>query len=126
MSHIVTIRTRVTDAAALAAACRRLGLDEPVEGTAMLFSGQATGLVVNLPGWHYPVVADTTTAELKFDNYNGAWGEQSELNKLLQSYAVEKTRIEARRAGHTLTEQALADGSIKLTLHAGAGTGGAA
>ena len=50
MSHIVSIKTRVTDPAALAAACRRLGLDPPVEGTATLFSGQATGLIVNLPG----------------------------------------------------------------------------
>ena len=71
-------------------------------------------------------MADTATAELKFDNYNGTWGAQSELDKLLQGYAVEKTRIEARRAGHTLTEQALPDGSIKLILHAGSRTGGAA
>ncbi len=124
MSHIVSIRTRVTDALALAAACRRLGLPEPAAGTATLYSGQATGLVVQLPGWHYPVVIDQLSGEVKFDNYNGAWGSQSELDKLLQGYAVEKARIEARRAGHTVTEQSLADGSIKLTI--GVGNGGAA
>ncbi len=32
MSHIVSIRTRVTDAVALAAACRRLGLPKPASG----------------------------------------------------------------------------------------------
>src|SRR5687767_8321733 len=125
MSHIVTIRTRLTDPAALAAACRRLGLGEPARGTAELFSGRATGLVVQLPGWLYPAVVDTARGEVAVDNYNGAWGAQSELDKLLQAYAVEKARIEARRAGHTLTEQALADGSIKLTIQVGAGTGGA-
>ena len=35
MSHIVTIRTEVRDPAAVAAACRRLGLPEPVHGTAI-------------------------------------------------------------------------------------------
>ena len=124
MSHIVTIKTRVTDAAALSAACRRLGLAEPVHGTAQLFSAPATGLIVKLPGWNYPVVADVATGEVKFDNYSGAWGKQSELDKLLQSYAVERTKIEARRVGHTVTEQPLTDGSIKLTIQVA--TGGAA
>ncbi len=124
MSHIVSIHTRVTDPLALAAACRRLGLPEPALGTATLYSGEATGLVVQLPGWHYPVVVDTASGEVKFDNYNGAWGSQSELDKLLQAYAVEKTRIEARRQGHTATEQRLTDGSIKLTLQVGAGGAG--
>ena len=125
MSHIVTIKTRVTDAAALAAACRRLGLAEPVQGTATLFSGQrATGLIVRLPSWQYPAVVDAETGEVRYDNYNGAWGSQAELDKLLQGYAVEKARAEARRAGHSLTEQRLTDGSIKLTI--GVGNGGAA
>lgn len=124
MSHIVSIKARVTDPAALAAACRRLGLAEPVQGTATLYSGQAAGLVVNLPGWHYPAVIDVASGEVRFDNFNGAWGSQSELDRLLQGYAVEKARIEARRAGHTVTEQPLSDGSIKLTI--GVGNGGAA
>jgi hypothetical protein len=125
MSHIVNIKTKVTDPAALAAACRRLGLAEPVPGTAKLFSAATTGLIVQLPGWLYPVVADTTSGEIQFDNYGGSWGQQSELDRLLQSYAVEKARIEARRAGHSLTEQALSDGSIKLTIQVGSGIGGA-
>ena len=119
MSHIVNIKTQIRDPAALTAACRRLGLVEPTSGTAKLFSGQATGLVVNLPGWMYPAVVDTATGEIQFDNYNGAWGSQSELDKLLQGYACEKAKIEARRAGHAVTEQHLADGSIKLTVHVG-------
>jgi hypothetical protein len=35
-------------------------------------------------------------------------------------YAVEKTKLEGRRQGHSVTEQTLGDGSIKLTLHLGA------
>jgi hypothetical protein len=121
MSHIVTIKTKVTDPAALAAACRRLALEPPLQGTARLFSGQATGLIVKLPGWHYPLVADTATGTLSFDNYAGAWGSQSELDKLLQVYAIEKAKSEARRVGHSVTEQTLPDGSIKLTIQVAGG-----
>jgi hypothetical protein len=63
MSHIVTIQTKVHDPAAVAAACRRLQLPAPVQGTAELFSGQATGLLVQLPGWQYPAVIDTLRLE---------------------------------------------------------------
>jgi hypothetical protein len=119
MSHIVSIKTQIKDNAALIAACRRLGLPEPTTGTTTLFSGDATGTIVKLPGWHYPAVIDTSTGGIKFDNYNERWGKQAELDKLLQGYAVEKARIEARRAGHTLSEQQLTDGSIKLTIQVG-------
>jgi hypothetical protein len=127
MSHIVSIKTKVTDPAALSAACRRLGLEQPVHGTATLFAGQqATGLIVKLPGWHYPAVADVATGEVKFDTYNGKWGAQSEMDRLLQIYAVEKAKLEARRVGHTVTEQALTNGAIKLTVQVGGTMGGAA
>ena len=119
MSHIVTINTQIRDPAALAAACRRLGLLEPVQGTVRMFSDAATGLIVRLPDWRYPVVIDPAKAEVHFDNYGGAWGEQGQLDRLMQAYAVEKARLEARKAGHTVTEQALPDGSIKLVIQAG-------
>ena len=121
MSHVVTIQTQIKDPAALAAACRRLGLAEPVAGTAALYSGQATGLIVNLPGWRYPVIIDTASAEVRYDNFAGAWGDRSQLDRLMQAYAAEKCRIEARRAGHAVTETVLADGSIKLTIQVGGG-----
>ena len=119
MSQVVTIHTRVRDAAALAAACRRLGLAEPVQGKAQLYSGEAQGLVVRLPGWNYPVVFDAASGEARYDNFSGAWGEQKELERLLQAYAVEKVRVEARRSGHAVTEQPLPDGSVRLLIHAG-------
>jgi len=117
LSHIVEIKTEVRDAAATRAACQRLGLEAPVHGSAELFSGTATGLIVQLPGWRYPAVFDTDSGQARYDNYNGRWGQQAELDKLLQTYACEKTKIEARRKGYTCTEQRLADGSIKLTVN---------
>ena len=121
MSHIVSIKTQLKDPAALAAACRRLGLAEPHTGTARLYSAEASGLIVQLPGWTYPVVVDTANGETRFDNFNGYWGKQEELDRLVQAYAAEKAKIEARRAGHSVSEQQLADGSIKLTVSVGGG-----
>jgi len=116
MSHIVVIETKVHDAAALTAACRRLGLAEPVHGDVRLFSGDATGLSVQLPGWRYPVVVDTADGSIRYDNYEGRWGDQEKLGRLLQMYAVEKAKIEARKKGHCVTEQARQDGSIVLQI----------
>lgn len=119
MSHIVSIKTQVRDPVAIEAACRRLQLPAPTHGTAQLFTSEASGVIVRLPRWNYPVVCDTATGDLRYDNYNGRWGEQSQLDQFLQAYAVEKTKIEARRKGHSVTEQSLADGSIKLTVSVG-------
>lgn len=119
MSHIVQIQTEVRDPQAVAAACRRLGLPEPVHGTARLFSGEAAGLLVKLPDWLYPAVVDTATGQIHYDNYNGAWGNYEHMNKFIQLYAVEKARLEARKRGHTVTEQALPGGSVKLTITVG-------
>ena len=116
MSHIVTVETRVHDPVAVAAVCERLGLAAPVQGTAQLYAGEATGLIVQLPGWQFPVVIDTLTGTIRYDNYGGAWGDQAQLDRFLQRYAVEKVRLEARRRGHRVSEQALQDGSIKLQL----------
>ena len=125
MSHIVTIQTRMRDRAALSAACRRLGLAEPVEGSyerniwdehGEYTGGIAiSGLLVRLPGWTFPVAVQADGTSL-YDNYGGKWGELAHLHKLLQAYAVEAARIQARRSGRTFTEQPLPDGSIRLTI----------
>ena len=91
MSHIVEIKTQVKDAAAIRAGCNRLRLPTPIEGTHRLFGGEVIGLGVQLPDWKYVVVCDLPSGELKYDNYNGRWGEQKHLDRFLQIYAVEKS-----------------------------------
>jgi len=119
MSHIVEIKTEVRDEVAIGSACQRLKLDAPIRGTAKLFSSEATGVIVKLPDWRYPAVFDTQSGQAQFDNYGGRWGEQVHLDRFLQGYAVEKAKLEARRKGHSVTEQSLRDGSIKLTVTVG-------
>lgn len=120
MSHIVEIRTEVRDPLAITAACDRLQLPAPAVGQHRLYGGTVEGVAVQLPDWRYPVVCDTATGQVRYDNYGGRWGDPTRLNQFLQAYAVEKARLEARRRGHTVTEQPLEDGSIKLTIQVGA------
>ena len=116
MSHIVTIKTKLTDAVAVAAACRRLNLPTPEQGTAQLYSGEVSGLIVRLPDWIYPAVVDTASGEVKYDVYGGEWGDPTQLDKFLQAYAVERARIEAAKKGFAVTEQSLENGSIRLSI----------
>jgi hypothetical protein len=119
MSHIVQIQTEVRDAAAVAAACERLALPQPVDGSHRLFSGPVVGLGVQLPDWRYPIVCELPTGQVRFDDFGGRWGNPAHLDRFLQRYAVEKAGIEARRRGHAMTETLLADGSIRLTVEVG-------
>ncbi len=120
MSHLVTIKTRVHDLVAIAAACQRLGLAQPVQGTAQLYSGEAGGLLLQLPGWQYHAVIDPQTGVVQYDNYSGAWGEQAQLDRFLQAYAVEVAKLQARKQGYQVSEQTLSDGSIKVQILTGA------
>ena len=119
MSHIVEIKTEVRDEAAVRLACQRLHLPRPIRGTYELYSSSETGLGIELPKWKYPVVANTETGQLRFDNFKGRWGAQEHLDSFLQLYSVEKAKIEARRKGHSVVEQQLENGSIKVTVNVG-------
>ncbi len=119
MSHIVTITTQIRDPVAIHRACDRMRLSRSEFGTHGLFSQSATGWKVQLPAWRYPVVCQTPSGQIHYDNFNGRWGDPKELERFMQVYAVEKTRLEAARQGYSVVESRLADGSIKLTLTAG-------
>ena len=116
MSHLVTVKTQVRDPIAIQSVCERLKLPSPFFGTARLFNSEATGWQVKLPEWLYPVVCETDRGEVKFDNFNGRWGDPSKLDAFLQAYAVEKAKLEARKQGHSVSEQQLEDGSIRVQI----------
>ena len=116
MSHVVTLKCHVRDPIAISAACQRLGLAAPVEGTAQLFSGEERGLIVQFPDWTYPAIIDVASGDIRSDTYGGKWGNQIHLDRFLQMYAVERTKIEARKKGHAVTETTLQDGSIRLQI----------
>ena len=120
MSHIVQIQTQMRDPAAIRAAATRLSLPEPTFGSARLFNAEATGWKIQFPTWKYPAVCDTALGVIHYDNFEGRWGDPKQLDQFLQAYAIEKCRLEARRAGHTVIEQHLEGGFVKLTFQVGA------
>lgn len=116
MSHVVTIKTQVRDVVAIQSCCERLKLPRAEFGKRRLFNAEVEGWCVQLPNWKYHVVCDIDQGVLQFDNFNGRWGDQSELDRFVQGYAVEKAKLEARKQGDSVTEQQLADGSIRLQI----------
>ncbi|MCO8123881.1 hypothetical protein NHH03_19200 [Stieleria sp. TO1_6] len=121
MSHIVEIQTQVRDAAAVRAGCDRLGLEAPQQGQFNLFRQQVTGLAVRLNQWRYPVVFNLETGLSQYDNFEGHWGPKARLDEFMQAYAIEKSKLEARRKGFLVHEQRLENGSVKLTVDVGGG-----
>lgn len=119
MSHTVTIKASVTDKRAIAAACQRLNLPAPVEGTHALFErgNPINGTAVRLPNWNYPVVFNTETGDVAYDNFNGNWGNITEYEKFMQAYAVSRATQEASLQGYGTHEETLPDGSIRLTVN---------
>ena len=115
MSHTVTIQAELKDPAALEAACRRLNLPLPTRGKVQLFDRIAEGTGIQLDGWRFPICL-TPQGEILFDNFGGFWGLPERLDELRQAYAIELARLEARRQGHHCREQALPDGSVRLTI----------
>jgi len=116
MSHTVTIKTQFKDAACIGSAAKELRLEVLPDGEHELYAGKVRGIAVKLPGWSYPVVIDTKTGEAKFDNYNGRWGAQSELDRFTQMYAVHKATAAAKAKGYLVTRKAKADGTLQLVV----------
>jgi hypothetical protein len=90
LSHTVAIRTEMKDEAALRAACKELGYPEPQQGVHKLYGHQtATGLGVMVPGWHYPLVINTQTGEIKSE-YGFEQEAAEQIKKLTQMYGAQK------------------------------------
>jgi hypothetical protein len=117
MSHTVEVKTEIKDVDALKKACEHLDLDVPLFGNHKLYqSKKHEGWSIKLPGWNYPIVCNTETGELHFDNYEGRWGDLERLRDLKQRYTVEKTVMVAERQGRRVSEEQLENGNVKLSI----------
>lgn len=119
MSHVVQIKTEIRDFNAVKHTCTRLQLEPPTHGTFQLYNSEETGCGVRLHDWKYPVVCKLESGEIRYDNFNGHWGNAQRLDEFTQLYSVEKTKLEARKQGFSAVEALLEDGSIKVTINAG-------
>lgn len=118
MSHTLQIVTRMTEAEAICATCREMGLPEPTRGKVKLYDGKTIldGYNVTLPGWHQPLAIDAQTGEAFYDNYGGSWGEQKHLDKFTQLYDTNAATLAAEALGYQVEREYLANGYIQLAV----------
>jgi nitrite reductase/ring-hydroxylating ferredoxin subunit len=118
MSHTVKVKSiQCKNVAALEAACNTLNLRIGAQTSVKLWQSQkVTGRPVELPGWKFPAVFNTEDGTVSFDNHNGHWGSEIELDKVIQQYAVECAKNEALMHGYSVEQEVLPNGDIKFAM----------
>lgn len=116
MSHTTTIELEIKSLSALATACRETSTPFEEMTSVRLFDGTIIEdcFAFTPSGWKFPVAAKD--GQLKYDNYEGKWGEDSELNRVKQRYAVNVQKEAARSRGYRVREERLTDGRVKLVV----------
>jgi len=92
VSHTLHQESQMTDERHIATAVGAVG-GEVSEATSARFydKSEHEGVVVQLPGWRYPVIVKAG-GELAFDTYRGRWGDEAVLDRLRQEYAFAVTK----------------------------------
>lgn len=107
MSHISKVKVEFTDLQAVKKAAISLGYPADNKGVVKFYDGNVrSGLTIQLPNWRYPVVFSQTDGgeiSMHSDNYGGAWGAESELDKLKAQYSVEVVVAIAKNMGYSYT-----------------------
>jgi len=119
MSHTVKMDVQIRDLDAFADAMLALGATALGNGTHQLFETREIGLGFSLPGFHYPVVA-TASGDIRFDDYNGRWGDRSKITDAVERYTLGVARKAAEAQGWYV--ETAADGSHITIYHPDGGT----
>lgn len=117
MSHVATIKTEFKNKNILKKALKDLGISvREGKHTVKTYSEEINcEMSFQLPGWRYPVAV--LDKELKFDSFNGAWGNIEELYKVQREYAKDMALKEAEDNGFSVEGiQNTQDGGIELYL----------
>jgi len=120
MSHISKIELEVNDLGMLGQACKGLGLELIRNQKSFKWYGQDSKCdhAINVPDASYEIgiVKNGNGYELQCDFYDHALGKVIGVKGglLKQAYALQKTRIEARRKGYSVLEKWDED---KVRLH---------
>ena len=122
MSHFTSIQTQIRDLAALADACKELGVELVHSSVAR---GYATNVrtgdaVIKLKG-PYDIALNRQedgNYALTTDWWNGHVEKEVGVNftKLIQLYGVHKAMREAKKKGYLTSRKTLPNGAIKLTI----------
>lgn len=97
-SHTVKIKVEYKDPDTLKRACDNLGWKWLGLGVHSLFENTAAGHGFKPVGWELPAVLDAN-GELHFDTFNGAWGDEKQLELLKAEYAIATAQKAAEELG---------------------------
>ena len=104
MSHIVEVKTKLTDKDCLKKALERLNVKYQEYKNFEFYDGTVkSGFGFKLPNWNYPIIIDENNQAF-FDNYHGSWGDIKEFNEVKTYYGIEKMKKAARIKGYTARE----------------------
>jgi hypothetical protein len=80
-----------------------------------MFDGETVNdaLVFRPNNWSHDV-AVPKSGNLRYDNYEGKWGDEAELDKILQAYSVAELKYQSELEGYIITETRLDNGDIEL------------
>ncbi len=121
MSHTVTTTTKIKNLQALKDACANLGLSLQLGPQSVRLYGNSVdcNASVKLKDWNYPVAINTQTGEIKYDNYNGSWGNIKELDNFVQNYTsqvVQQETAELVAQGWQQDISKLENGDLQVVL----------
>ena len=117
MSHVTKLKLKISNFTCLQDALKRItGAAFLGKTTVDYFNKRQHGIAFQLPSFVYPIVVNPETYELYADMYGGKWGDQKELDKLMQHYAVECTKSFAENNDYYYEEQTNENGEIRCTL----------
>lgn len=96
---------------------KNLGIKvEEVKNYKMYDGNIVSGIAIHLKNWKYPAIL-TSDNKLVYDNYNGAWGKETELDTFNNEYAAEKQRRFMREHGIQWEEyKNESTGEIEITM----------
>lgn len=102
MSHSQTIKVLVNNKEALELTAKEMNAKSfsTEETDVRMYDGTYKGMFVHFKNWNYPVVI--ANGDLRYDSYNGAWGNERDLKQFRQTYAANVVIVEGQREGMTL------------------------
>lgn len=115
MSHVIELKIKLSDPAALRDAAQVLGLELTESQTVSFYSASVTGTAIRLPEWRYPVIVEAD-GTVRYDNYDGRWGDIATLNNLVQEYTAQIVESQARAAGQYAWREEREDGTLVLRV----------
>lgn len=119
MSHTVTTKVEYKNLQNLESAVLAMGGQVIGEASHNLFQhSNVQGWGFRLPGWQYPLVL-TKEGELKYDDYNGRWGNPKDLEGLKGRYIMNQHKQTAADYGWVCEEQT--NGTLLMHDPAGGG-----